>query len=248
MGRDGLASGKDVYMREGSLSSGDPAANGLLAHELTHVMQQDGGMQESVDYGEAQGGLIDWFKSKFSRKKKDSGISEPTLIGHYGVSASELTGGADPLSIIEGKKRKEAFAAAMPSLGGDDKFDADAMRQDVGKLKPTMQSEIAKDSADKDTWDGGRFYFMRGGSVGKSDGRFDYFKHLKAAGRKVNLDTMSDLAQGAEALPSVKGLGGWNGSFKGMRGLADGTTKKEDSMSDEDFAALCARAQQAYGQ
>ncbi len=83
VGRDGLASGKDVYMREGSLSSGDPAANGLLAHELTHVMQQDGGMQESVDYGEAQGGLISWFKSKFGRKKKEpadlAGASQAAL-------------------------------------------------------------------------------------------------------------------------------------------------------------------------
>ena len=77
VGRDGLASGKDVYMREGSLSSGDPAAKGLLAHELTHVMQQDGGAQESVDYGEAQGGLIDWFKSKFGRKKKEA-AADPT--------------------------------------------------------------------------------------------------------------------------------------------------------------------------
>ncbi|MCR4641765.1 MAG: DUF4157 domain-containing protein [Lachnospiraceae bacterium] len=78
VGRDGLASGKDVYMREGSLSSGDPAAKGLLAHELTHVMQQDGGAQESVDYGEAQGGLIDWFKGKFGKKKKEPEIQWPS--------------------------------------------------------------------------------------------------------------------------------------------------------------------------
>ncbi|MCR5251297.1 MAG: DUF4157 domain-containing protein [Lachnospiraceae bacterium] len=209
VGRDGLASGKDVYMREGSLSEGAPEVNGLLAHELTHVMQQDGGMQESVDYGEAQGGLIDWFKSKF--KKKD--------------------------------KRQEAFAAAMPSLGEDDKFDAGAMSQDIESFKPEMQGKITEASQNISSTDGNRFFFMREGKKGDGTGRFNYFRHLKAAGRKVNIATMKDLAKGAEALPSTEEFGT---SYKSVRGWAKGTQTKDDTMSDEVYAATQQKAKPVF--
>ena len=66
VGRDGLASGRDVFMRPGLIGSGWADANGLFAHALAHVAQQDSG---SVAYGSEQGGLLDWFRS-FGKKKR----------------------------------------------------------------------------------------------------------------------------------------------------------------------------------
>ena len=51
-GRDAIASGQDVYFRSGILGSSDPAARGLVAHEMTHVMQQ------------GQGSIIDWARNR----------------------------------------------------------------------------------------------------------------------------------------------------------------------------------------
>ena len=125
VGRDGLASGKDVYMREGSLSSGDPAANGLLAHELTHVMQQDGGMQESVDYGEAQGGLFDWFK----RKKKKQELEEapvPTIDPSQRASMAQAQNDfylAD--NAAKDRSFQEAITRYNQSRGDGEKFEMD---------------------------------------------------------------------------------------------------------------------------
>ncbi len=68
-GRDGIASGKDIYMREGSLSSHAPEVNGLLAHEVTHIMQQNNSASQSAEYGSEQGGVFDFFRSIFKRKK-----------------------------------------------------------------------------------------------------------------------------------------------------------------------------------
>ncbi len=88
-GRDGIASGKDIYMREGSLSSHRPEVKGLLAHEVTHVMQQGNSTSKSVEYGSEQGGLFDWFKGIFGKKKIQ--ISEPTLIAQTSYSQAQLT-------------------------------------------------------------------------------------------------------------------------------------------------------------
>ncbi|MCR5279984.1 MAG: DUF4157 domain-containing protein [Lachnospiraceae bacterium] len=77
-GRDGIASGKDIYMRAGSLSSHAPEVNGLLAHEVTHVMQQSNSADQSVEYGSEQGGLFDWFRSLFGRKKREDEMAPAT--------------------------------------------------------------------------------------------------------------------------------------------------------------------------
>ena len=71
-GADAFAEGKDIFFGRGVWNPNDRASRGLLAHELTHTMQQSGaeGVQESAPTGEMQGGILDWFRSKFSRKKK----------------------------------------------------------------------------------------------------------------------------------------------------------------------------------
>ena len=73
-GRDGIASGSDIYLKKGLLSDSAPETKGLIAHEMTHIMQQSGGesTQESVSYGEKQGGIRDWFKKKFGKKEPET--------------------------------------------------------------------------------------------------------------------------------------------------------------------------------
>ncbi len=99
IGRDGLATGKDVYMRSGSLSSSDPAVKGLLAHEIAHTMQQSSGETSGrVEYGAEQGGFLDFFKRIFSRKKKEEPqmqISEPSLIKMRSVSPDAFAAAPD---------------------------------------------------------------------------------------------------------------------------------------------------------
>ncbi|MCR5502808.1 MAG: DUF4157 domain-containing protein [Lachnospiraceae bacterium] len=78
-GRDGIASGKDIYLKQGLLSDHSPETNGLIAHEMAHTMQQSSdsegaGMKESVSFGEEQGGIRDWFRK---RKMDRMQISEP---------------------------------------------------------------------------------------------------------------------------------------------------------------------------
>lgn len=73
-GRDAIASGHDIFFGKGILESKSPESKGLMAHELTHIMQQSKdaealGLRESVAYGTEEGGLIDWFKGWNARRK-----------------------------------------------------------------------------------------------------------------------------------------------------------------------------------
>ena len=79
--RDAVARGRDVYFGRGILQSKSPEAKGLIAHELAHTMQQDGfgGMNETVSFGEEQGGLLDRIRGRFG-KKKDTKDTGPKLI------------------------------------------------------------------------------------------------------------------------------------------------------------------------
>lgn len=84
-GVDAFASGNDIFFGRGVLESNSPESRGLLAHELTHTMQQDGadGVSQSAPEGAEQGGLISWFKSLFGKKKQpepEMQVSEPTLV------------------------------------------------------------------------------------------------------------------------------------------------------------------------
>ena len=74
-GADAFASGKDIFFGRGVFQPNDRASRGLLAHELTHTMQQSGGggeVQAQAPEGAMQGGIIDWFRRRFTK------ISQPT--------------------------------------------------------------------------------------------------------------------------------------------------------------------------
>lgn len=78
-GADAFSTGKDIFFGRGAFDQSDPASRGLLAHELTHSLQQgiggDGMAQsapvsQAAPQGAAQGGILDWFRKKFGKKKQ----------------------------------------------------------------------------------------------------------------------------------------------------------------------------------
>lgn len=83
-GVDAFSTGKDVFFAQGAFDKGDPASRGLLAHELSHSLQQGVGgdmpaMTQSAPMGAEQGGLISWFKNKMNERRiRKMQISEPT--------------------------------------------------------------------------------------------------------------------------------------------------------------------------
>lgn len=87
-GVDAFSTGKDVFFAQGAFDKGDPASRGLLAHELSHSLQQGvgggdtggmGGMTQSAPMGAEQGGLISWFRDRKRRKQiQQMEISGPT--------------------------------------------------------------------------------------------------------------------------------------------------------------------------
>ena len=166
--RDGLASGKDIYMRSGSLSSSAPEVKGLLAHEVAHTMQQSGSTtSQSVDYGSEQGGFLDSFKKIFGRKKKthdddeeiaNMTISNPQLKSVHMLNRVNNDSDAGTLDVsgMDAASREDELRyhdflyskALTPSLANDPKIRAraiqkfsDDVRENVDKYVQQAQAE-----------------------------------------------------------------------------------------------------------
>lgn len=80
-GVDAFSTGKDVFFGRGIFDKNDPASRGLLAHELSHSLQQGvggsmGGMQQSAPVGAEQGGLISWFRDRKRKKAEQARLQE----------------------------------------------------------------------------------------------------------------------------------------------------------------------------
>ncbi|MBQ2830593.1 MAG: DUF4157 domain-containing protein [Oscillospiraceae bacterium] len=75
-GVDAFSTGKDVFFARGAFDRSDPASRGLLAHELTHTMQQGafgagvGEVAQSAPMGAEQGGLIERFRAWRERRRE----------------------------------------------------------------------------------------------------------------------------------------------------------------------------------
>ncbi len=91
-GVDAFSTGKDVFFARGAFNQNDPASRGLLAHELSHSMQQGVGggvpaMAQSAPMGAEQGGIIDWFRNLFRRRNPENNVrfteagNSPTAAG-----------------------------------------------------------------------------------------------------------------------------------------------------------------------
>ena len=74
-GVDAFSTGSDIFFGQGVFNQSDPASRGLLAHELSHSMQQGlgggGSMQQSAPMGAEQGGFLDFFRRLFGIKSKE---------------------------------------------------------------------------------------------------------------------------------------------------------------------------------
>ena len=90
-GADAFSTGKDIFFGRGAFDQSDPASRGLLAHELAHSMQQGIGgegsgmaqaapVSQAAPQGAAQGGILDWFRRKFGKKKQPMQISGPLSV------------------------------------------------------------------------------------------------------------------------------------------------------------------------
>lgn len=78
-GVDAYSTGRDVFFARGAFDRSDPASRGLLAHELSHSLQQGVGgpvpaMEQAVPEGAAQGGLLDWFRRAFHWRSPEKAI------------------------------------------------------------------------------------------------------------------------------------------------------------------------------
>ena len=138
-GRDAIASGNEIFFGKGILESKTPESKGLVAHELTHIMQQSGnaealGLSESVAYGTEEGGLIDWFRGWNARRKlknarkqaKDNRLPIATSKASYNTKLHALEIGDEWIeksnqeylkSIQGGKDRTTNISDAFQAFG-----------------------------------------------------------------------------------------------------------------------------------
>ena len=96
-GVDAFSTGKEVFFARSAFDRNDPASRGLLAHELSHSIQQGvggemGGMQHSAPMGAEQGGLIDWFRNLFKKKPKAPNKEDTLDFKLAGESRPEVDG------------------------------------------------------------------------------------------------------------------------------------------------------------
>ncbi|MCR5482677.1 MAG: DUF4157 domain-containing protein [Clostridia bacterium] len=69
-GKDAVAHGSDIFFGKGVFEKNTPESRGLLAHEATHVMQQDSSVSTvaSAPSGSEQGGLTDSIRKMMNRR------------------------------------------------------------------------------------------------------------------------------------------------------------------------------------
>lgn len=79
-----FTTGNDIFFRGGEYNPNSSGGQTLLAHELTHVVQQGGapssaGVQrKKADNSIQRWGIKSWLKKKSKKKKEDSSTTEPT--------------------------------------------------------------------------------------------------------------------------------------------------------------------------
>ena len=107
-GVDAFSTGKDVFFARGAFDRSDPASRGLLAHELSHSMQQGVGggapaLTQSAPMGAEQGGLREWFNRLFS-KSGDTEEPAPEEI----PAANEAAPEPEPAAPAQGAAEMDA--------------------------------------------------------------------------------------------------------------------------------------------
>ena len=150
-GVDAFSTGKDVFFARGAFDRSDPASRGLLAHELSHSMQQGvggggGAMAQSAPMGAAQGGLREWFKGLFG-KSGDAEDSAPEQDTDTSDMDAQLTQSNDPQKELDDAAEALRGSKKWGLFGNSDKFEnvTAAINVSVGKLNATLSGELAQD-------------------------------------------------------------------------------------------------------
>ena len=152
-GVDAFSTGKDVFFARGAFDQGDPASRGLLAHELSHSMQQGVGgggptLTQSAPMGAAQGGILSWFKGLFGKSgngEKPAPAQEAEA--DEGEAQPELARDNEPQKELDDAVEALHTSKKWGLLGNSDKFEhvSAAIQASVGKLNATLSGDLAQD-------------------------------------------------------------------------------------------------------
>ena len=150
-GVDAFSTGKDVFFARGAFDRSDPASRGLLAHELSHSMQQGVGgggpaLTQSAPMGVAQGGLREWFKGLFG-KSGDAEEPAPEQEASETDAQPELAQNNDPQKELDDAAEVLRTSKKWGLFGNSDKFEnvSTAINVSVGKLNTTLSGDLAQD-------------------------------------------------------------------------------------------------------
>lgn len=237
-GVDAFSTGKDVFFAQGAFDKGDPASRGLLAHELSHSLQQGagggdmGGMTRSAPMGAEQGGLLDWFRTKIrSSKIKRMNISD--------VEHAERDTSEDAQKYMGAMSRNELIKnTAVPTFegnngsGGMGQAYADWLYrlQDAGLDSKAMIANGTITSAP---------YFVNGQKHDLEYGTGDGYDMLNERA----FDILSNYAHSDAGMAHVKGASSGSSALETLSHMAGKAAS--DSINDSRFDPYTRRV--AYG-
>lgn len=122
LGANAFTSEEDIFFRESAYKPGMEEGKGLLAHELTHVAQQEGGIQSGNTIGQV-GGVLEQEASQAGRA-----VSEGRMVSVATVSA---------VPALQ-RQLAEAGAAAAGAAGALSAEAETARTQAIGVLQEAM--------------------------------------------------------------------------------------------------------------
>ena len=252
-GADAFSTGRDVFFGRGVFDRGDPASRGLLAHELAHSLQQGvgggmgGAVEQSAPEEAAQGGLLDWFRSKFGRKKKqpepepELEISDPQLVpdGIQRVVATNANGDATNLEFLNRRDAalNEMVRAASPEQLRDPKLREMVLNSYNSGINARLRE---KQAAGKNMIEMGEIFRGGAGELNTFNTMLssfvpkDFSKQVLAASKEGGMDNafnfISDFIEGNEDLQQF--LGGTAPSFEGIEAFDDPEARSTATVSN----------------
>lgn len=121
LGKDAMASGKDIFFGKGVLDMESRSSRALLAHELAHTMQQgmaedNGAISVHMPAGTEQGGILDWFKKKYQNYKENKARKKAMPQENKKLKSAAGKGMSPKNQKLE-KAREEAMKGYEPRVG-----------------------------------------------------------------------------------------------------------------------------------
>lgn len=150
-GVDAFSTGRDMFFARGAFDRSDPASRGLLAHELSHSMQQGVGgegsaVAQAAPMGAAQGGLRDWFKGLFG-KSGDGEESAPEQETDTSDMDAQLTQSSDPQKELDDAAEALRSSKKWGWSGNTETFErvSNAIDASIGQLSAPLSGDLTQD-------------------------------------------------------------------------------------------------------